>query len=73
MPPDAEQALHLTGPHSSFARRQALTAARQVSLTKNLLLESLYRLQQYASELGHESDVNEYVAMIVRVEKRMRA
>ena len=30
-------------------------------------------LKSEASELGHESDVNEYVAMIVRVEKRMRA
>ena len=36
--------------------------------TKDLLLESLHRLQQYASELGHEADVKEYVAMIVRVE-----
>ena len=44
-----------------------------VTKTQNLLLESLYRLQQYASELGHESDVTEYSAMIVRVEKRLRA
>jgi len=38
-----------------------------------LLLDSLYRLQGYASELGHESDVGVYVEMIVRVEKRMKA
>ena len=44
-----------------------------VTKTKDLLLESLYRLQQYASELGHESDVKEYLAMTVRVEKRMKA
>ncbi len=44
-----------------------------VTKTKDLLLESLYRLQQYASELGHESDVKEYSAMTVRVGKRMKA
>jgi hypothetical protein len=44
-----------------------------VTKTRDLLLESLYRLQQYASELGHESDVKENLAMIVRVERRMRA
>jgi hypothetical protein len=44
-----------------------------VTKTRDLLLESLHRLQQYAAELGHESDVKEYLAMIVRVEKRMRA
>jgi len=44
-----------------------------VTKTKDLLLESLYRLQQYASELGHEADVQEYSAMIVRVEQRMTA
>lgn len=41
--------------------------------TSDLLLESLYRLQRYASELGHESDVGAYLEMIVRVEKRMKA
>lgn len=44
-----------------------------VTKTRDLLLESLYRLKQYASELGHESDIKEYAAMIVRVEKRLRA
>jgi len=44
-----------------------------VTKTRDLLLESLHRLQQYASELGHESDVKEYLAMTGRVEKRMKA
>ena len=48
-------------------------AEELVTKTKDLLLESLDRLQQYASELGHESDVKEYSAMTVRVVKRMRA
>ena len=44
-----------------------------VAKTRDLLLESLYRLQRYASELGHESDVGAYVEMIGRVEKRLKA
>ena len=44
-----------------------------VTKTRELLLDSLYRLQRYASELGHESDVGAYVEMIARVEKRMNA
>jgi hypothetical protein len=40
---------------------------------RDLLLDSLYRLQRRASELGHESDFGAYVEMIVRVEKRMKA
>ena len=44
-----------------------------VTKTRNLLLDSLYRLQWHASELGHESDVAPYVEMIVRVEKRIKA
>ena len=44
-----------------------------VTKTRDLLLDSLYRLQRHASELGHESDVGAYVEMIVRVEKRMKA
>ena len=44
-----------------------------VTKTRDLLLESLSRLRQYASELGHESDVTEYAAMTGRVEKRMKA
>lgn len=34
---------------------------------------ALYRLQRYASELQQESDMREYVEMIARVEKRIRA
>ena len=44
-----------------------------VTRTRELLLESLYRLQRYASELGHESDVGAYLEMTVRVEKRLKA
>ena len=44
-----------------------------VAKTRDLLLESLHRLQRYASELGHESDVGAYLEMIVRVEKRLKA
>ena len=44
-----------------------------VTRTRELLLESLYRLQRYASELGHEPDVGAYLEMIVRVEKRLNA
>ena len=44
-----------------------------VHRTRELLLDSLYRLQRYASELGHESDVGAYLEMIVRVEKRLNA
>ena len=44
-----------------------------VTKTRDLLLESLRRLQRYASELGHDSDVAPYVEMMVRVEKRMKA
>jgi hypothetical protein len=41
--------------------------------TRELLLDSLYRLQRYAAELGHESDVGAYLEMIARVEKRLTA
>ena len=44
-----------------------------VTKTRDLLLDSLYRLQRHASELGHESDVGAYLEMTVRVEKRMKA
>jgi hypothetical protein len=44
-----------------------------VTKTRELLLESLHRLHGYASELEQESDVREYVEMISRVEKRIRA
>ena len=36
-----------------------------VTKTRVLLLDSLYRLQRHASELGHESDVGAYVEMIL--------
>jgi hypothetical protein len=44
-----------------------------VTKTRELLLESLHRLHGYASELDQESDVQEYVEMISRVEKRITA
>jgi hypothetical protein len=44
-----------------------------VTKTQDLLLESLCRLQRYASELGYEADVREYLEMIARVEKRRKA
>jgi hypothetical protein len=44
-----------------------------VTKTRDLLLESLRRLQHYASEFEHESDVAAYVEMMGRVEKRMKA
>lgn len=44
-----------------------------VARTRELLLDSLYRLQRYASELGHESDIGPYAEMTARVEKRMNA
>ena len=44
-----------------------------VTRTQELLLESLHRLRRYASELGYEAEVREYVEMIARVEKRRKA
>ena len=44
-----------------------------VTKTRELLLESLYRLRGYAVEQQQESDVREYLAMIARVEKRITA
>jgi hypothetical protein len=44
-----------------------------VTKTQDLLLESLYRLQLYASELGYEAEVREFLEMIARVEKRQKA
>jgi hypothetical protein len=44
-----------------------------VEKTRNLLLHSLYRLRSYASELHQETDVEEYVDMIARVELRKNA
>jgi hypothetical protein len=44
-----------------------------VTKTRELLLEALHRLQGYASELQQASDVTEYVEMIARVERRIKA
>jgi len=44
-----------------------------VTKTQGLLLESLQRLQGYASELGHAADVTEYLEMTARVEQRRQA
>jgi hypothetical protein len=44
-----------------------------VTKTRELLLDSLYRLRSYASELRQESEVGEYLQMITRVEKRIKA
>jgi len=44
-----------------------------VTKTRELLLDSLCRLRSYAFGLQQESDVREYLEMIARVEKRMKA
>ena len=44
-----------------------------VTKTRELLLDSLYRLQSYASGLQQESDVEEYLEVIARVEKGLKA
>jgi hypothetical protein len=44
-----------------------------VTKTRELLLDSLYRLRSYASALQQESSVIEYLEMIARVEKRLMA
>jgi hypothetical protein len=44
-----------------------------VTKTQGLLLESLRRLQEYASALGHAADVTEYLEMTARVEQRRQA
>jgi hypothetical protein len=44
-----------------------------VTKTRDLLLDSLYRLREYASESGHTSDVGAYLEMIERAEKRLKA
>jgi len=44
-----------------------------VTKTRELLLDSLDRLRRYASEMGQESDISEYLEMIARVEKRLKA
>lgn len=44
-----------------------------VEKTRQLLLDSLYRLRGHASELQKTSEVGEYLEMIARVEQRKRA
>ncbi len=44
-----------------------------VTKTQGLLLESLQRLQGYASELGYAGEVTEYLEMTARVEQRRQA
>jgi hypothetical protein len=44
-----------------------------VTKTRDILLDSLYRLRGYASGLQQESGVEEYLEMIARVEKRIKA
>jgi hypothetical protein len=41
--------------------------------TRSLLLESLFRLRDYAAEFGKESEIEEYAAMIERVEEKLNA
>jgi hypothetical protein len=44
-----------------------------VEKTRGLLLDSLLQLRRYASELGREADIAEYVVMIGRVERKLNA
>ena len=44
-----------------------------VTKTRELLLDSLYRLRSYAAGLQQESDVGEYLEMIARVKRRIKA
>jgi hypothetical protein len=44
-----------------------------VTKTSELLLDSLRRLQRYASELGYEPEVRGYVEMVARVEGGKKA
>jgi hypothetical protein len=44
-----------------------------VTKTRELLLDSLYRLRSYASELQQKSGLGEYLEMIARVEKQIKA
>jgi hypothetical protein len=41
--------------------------------TRRLLLESLLRLRDYAAEFGKESEIEDYAAMIERVERKLNA
>jgi hypothetical protein len=44
-----------------------------VTKTRNLLLESLFRLREYAAEFGRESEIGRYLEMIAKVERRLNA
>jgi len=44
-----------------------------VTKTRELLLDSLYRLRGYASEVQQESEIGRYLEMIARVEQGKRA
>jgi len=44
-----------------------------VEKTRGLLLDALTQLRGYASKLGKEADIAEYVAMIGRVERKLNA
>ena len=56
--------------HRSFPERVPEVL---VTKTRALLLDSLHRLRSYASELQRESEVGEYLEMIARVERRIKA
>ena len=44
-----------------------------VTKTRELLLESLYRLREFAAQFQRESEVEKYLEMIARVEQRKNA
>jgi len=44
-----------------------------VAKTRELLLDALYQLRSYASGFRQESEIGEYLEMIARVEKRLKA
>jgi hypothetical protein len=44
-----------------------------VTKTRDLLLDSIDRLQRYAAELGHESEVQEYLGVATSAQKRLKA
>lgn len=57
------------------ARKVAPESVREESVTKTreLLLETLNRLREFAVEFRRESEIGEYVEMIARVERRINA
>jgi hypothetical protein len=44
-----------------------------IELTRDLLLDSLYRIRKYASEFQEESDIGEYVQILAKVEQKKHA